>query len=823
MNGFIRDLAYTARSLRRSRLFVWSTVLSLGLGIGATTTMFSVIDAIDLRPLPFRRPDRIVLIHETAPQGSPWCRGPLGCMGALSAPAITDWQDQSGALDLVGAYLAHPRNLTDGNSLEALRTADVSPELFGVLGISPLIGRTFTATDVRSDDKLVVLGYDLWQTRFGGNRSIIGQHLALSDDQAPGTTAVTVIGVMPRGFSLLSSEAWLPLSPSTMMYPKTRDSRLLLALGRLREGKSVQDADAEARLIAARSAATYPQSNRGWSAGVIPFSAAFQLRLNQLGAAGMTAGQQRFTLFAVVAFVLLVATLNVAGLCVVRARAREQELTIRTALGASRRQLVRIVMSECICIAMLGGALGLVLAVWGARIVSSALYLNATQLPIGVNGHVLAFAFLLSVTCGVIASVLPTLTIARLNIARTLQARVVNGRTARTWTQRGIVALETACALMLLTGAGLLAREFFRLRYVEPGYATEGLYVVDPHLPRTIRQGADEQFAFANNALTHLKAVPGVAAATVFMIVAQTPLPDNSAASLVGPPTGSMAVEPDFFRVTGIRLVRGRAFGDDDRAGGAPVAVVDETAAATYWPEQDAIGKVLLLRDSTGIAQRITVVGIAARAKLSVNSVVQPGTPGIYRPIQQVMNGVSSRRFVGRFYVRRAGSSDIVADLRSTLHQVTGLPTGQTDVEALASALDTKLAPQRFHALILIGFALFGMLLAVFGVYGVTAYVAMRRTREIGLRIALGAEPRSILMLVAGTGLRTALIGVSIGVVGFFMTAGVLRKVLMVTRPTDPWTIAVSVLALTIAAVLAGLIPARRAMSVDVVSALRVD
>ncbi len=817
----LADVRQALRSLRRTPGFTAVVVLSLAVGVGATTTMFSVVDAVDHRPLPFPGAKRLVTIHELAPAGSPYCRPTVGCeLIQTSLLTASDWRDQFKTLDAVATLrLFAELRWRQGDESEPIKLTEVSDNFFSLFGGQPFLGRGFLPSEFTPGaDPVLVLSYELWRRRFAGDPKVVGTSISIIDQTRRTERAFTVVGVMPRGFRVLAEEAWSPVLP--LQIPGVEPRRLpeVLAIGRLAEGRTITEARAEARTIAARLSAAYPETNAGWSAEVRQLDGPALLGFWSFGEA-RTPGRGRHLLFGAVAVVLLVAVLNVAALFIVRGLARRRELAVRRALGAPLGRLARLVAAEAFCTAAVGGTLGALLAVWAVRVVGVALSVDAFPFQIGVHVRALGFALMVSATTGLAVSALPALHLSRSDSAGALREHAL--RTAGlqgSWTRNLLIGIEIACALTLVNGAGLVTKELGRLRYDEPGYDPKGLYELRLELPAEAVREAGHQRAVATEALEEVSRTPGVAAAALGAL-SRLALPEHPEVRLSN---AHLAVSPEFFSTTRIPILRGRAFDSSDALGAPPVAILDETAARRLWPGDEAIGKSLALRQGRGPVTSVTVVGMAARSKLFwMTSLTGDPQPLVYRPIAQSWD---QPRGGVNVYARLAGDANrALPALRAVLYRVGGKPVDRTEVVSLREKIATELRQQRFNGSALSAFALFAVLLAAMGIYGVVAYTVTQRSREFGIRMALGAGRARVLTLVTRQALAIALAGTLGGIAGSVALARILASFLGHTSPTDPAVFTGSAAALAVVATVAALVPARRAVAVDPVASLRAE
>jgi putative ABC transport system permease protein len=803
MGTLMQDLRYALRSLRNAPGFAAAAVLTLALGIGANTAIFSVVDAVLLRPLPFPASDRLVRVWGLHPQ--------IGRESA-SLPDFLDWRSQATSLEGLSALSNARFTLTGTGEPEMIRGAFVTADFFHTLGVAPLQGRTFLpGEDTRAAAHVVVLGEGFWRDRFGADPRVLGRQLRLNG------TSYTVVGVAPAAARLAGPvDAWTTLATDTIL---GRRSDFLHVVGRLRPGASTERAREELVTIMRRLEARFPETNTSWSADVQPLRDA-------------TVGPVRTALvifMAAVALVLLIACANVANLMLARAAAREHEIVIRTALGASRGRVLRQLLTESVLLALIGGVLGVLLAAWGVQALGSV---QPDTLPrveeIGLDGRALAFALVLSVATGLLFGLAPAARLSGRAFSGGLRdgnRSVAGGRGLRNL-RGGLVLAEVAVAFVLLVGAGLLVRSFDRLLRVEPGFRTDGLFTARVLLPRTKYGEPAKQTAFYERIVGSLTAMPGVTSAAA---VSDAPLGDS-------PPYLSFDIEgqaarqrgtvqdaevfsasPTYFTTLRIPLVQGRPFGDADRADGLPVAIINRTLARRYFGDRSPVGARLTFEDATdSTAQWMTVVGVVGdihHAGLS-----DPPYPQVYLPLAQ-----SPERWM--VLVARTRSADPLALGPATRSALASIDPdlALSQVTTMEQRIAGVTARPRISALVLGSFALTALLLAAIGIYGVISYGVIQRTRELGIRMALGAGSRSVLTLVLREAMTPVAAGIAVGVLAAWAATRVLRSLLFQTGTTDVTTFLGVTLFLTSAALTACYLPARRAALSDPAVALRVE
>jgi putative ABC transport system permease protein len=816
----IQDLRRGIRLFARRPGLALAAVCSLALGIGANTAIFSVLNAVVLRPLPFPRADRLVIVWETSDDND---RRPV-------APAnYVDWRRDSRSFASLAAYDTFAANLTGRGEPERLRAAGASGDFFATLGVQPLLGRTLLASDdAPGAEAVAVLTHGLWQRLFGGTTTAIGQALIL--DGRPHV----VVGVLPEHFRMPlaeTAEIWTNGDrgiPRSFPFPgditTIRDSHILLVVGRLADGASVQSARADLSAIMDRLAARYPDTNTGLGAHVIALHEQVVGRVQPLVVMLQLA----------VGAMLLIGCANVASLLLGLAAARQAELATRMALGAGRWRLVRQMLAETLAIAIPSGVAAVLLAAWG---VDALVALAPPELPrareIAVDGTVLAFTGALTLATVCLFGLGPAIGASRTAFAPAAQAasRLTASRGVRRW-HRAMAVAELALAQVLLAGAGLLLASFSAAQRVDLGFAPDGRTAADLSLPadRYLRPGstsgnnfridARPKRALVASVLERLRATPGVRAAAASFTAPLAGAPNRGIRIDGRPDRGPgysqsadfQVVTPDYFRALGMTLIRGRGFTAADDEGAQPVMVVNQTFVDRYLPGGDPIGHAVLF----GGKMRHQIVGIVNDARY--RNVEQPADPTFYIPLAQN----DERWPFLTFTVWSDTGGDVPAALRGAVRGADpNLPIAQ--IRAYDEILRTALAPRRFNASLVGIFATVALLLAAVGTYGVLAYAVAARTREIGIRTALGASPREIVRLVMKEGALVTLAAAAIGLAGSVAAAGLLRGMLYQVGPRDPAVLTAVAAALTGVGLLATWLPARHATVIDPTAALRAE
>ncbi|MGI8732784.1 MAG: ABC transporter permease [Pyrinomonadaceae bacterium] len=802
METLLKDIRFGIRNLFKHPTFAVTALLTLAIGIGANTTIFSFVNGILLRPLPYPESERLVVINETAVK-----RG-IPAM-SISFPNFLDWRAQNHVFEDISSFDSERFSITGAGEPARLRGASVSQGTFELLRVAPVLGRTFTAEEDRpKDDGVVILGHDLWQSRFAGNAQVVGQQVVLNNRPR------TVIGVMPPGFKFPeNAELWVPLGLDTTMF--TRTSHGLECIARLKDGVSMVQAQAEMDVIARRIEEQNPVTNEGL--GVLVTS------LHEV----LTGDYRKalLILLGVVSFVLLVASANVANLMLARTSARQKEFAVRSALGASRWRIIRQTLTESLLISLLGAGLGLLLAIWGIKLV---LALIPIKLPFWMNFNldlrVLAFTTAVSLLTALIFGTMPAILGTRVDLNQTLKEGGRSGIASARHRTRGLLVItEVALALMVLVGAGLMIQSFLRLRHVGAGFSEKDVLTFAVILPQAKYKEPPQRSAFFRQLLERVSALPGVEAAAATSTVPLSGGGWGRSLTVEGFPVLSVGqapmiqhtvTTPGYFRTLEIPMIRGRDFNEWDAPDGEKVTIIDERLAREYWPHENPVGKRIRFgppEDNEPWHTVVGVVGAVRHQRLDAET-----RKSVYLSHLQVpVNGLS-------LVVRAKNSSSLVGALRGQIREMDpDLPVN--DLMLMEEVVSESIWQNRLYAILFSVFAGVAVLLAAIGIYGVMSYSVMQRTQEIGIRMALGAQVKDVLQLVVRGGLALSLIGVTIGIAGAFALTRLLRTLLFGVTPTDAATfVAVSMLLLFVALV-ACYIPARRATKVDPLEALRYE
>jgi predicted permease len=815
LEEFLRDLRYGARMLRKNPGFTLVAVLTLALGIGANTALFSVIDAVLLRPLPFHDPGRLVAIRSVDLRDA--THG-----GEISYPAFLDWRSRSHSFEAMSVWNTNNLTYTGGDLPESVPSAVVSANLFSMLGVSPALGRGFIQDeDQRGRDQLpVVLSYEFWQSHFGGDPNVLG--LALTLDGAK----YSVVGVMPAHFQFPVQrervELWTTIAHDLQGKSSMATQRgvsYLRVIARLKPGIEIAQAQADVAPVQEQLNRQYPENR--------PRGVAMQSESDEVAG---TMRSALIILLGAVAFVLLIASANVASLLLARATVRQREFTVRSALGASRWMVVRQLLTESILLAMVGGSLGLLLAHWATTaLVSVAPEGLARTSEVALDFRVLGFTFIIILATGVLFGLAPAVQTSRSDLNRGLRenGRGFSAGPFGTRLRSTLVAAQLAVALVLLTGAGLLLRSFDHLQHVDPGFRADHVLTFLLEVPSHRHPGA-QRSVFVRELLQATRALPSVKSASgIFGLplnadqsafttleIEGHPVPDSQR-----PRVAFRIIESQYFGAMGIRLLQGRTFTPQDEQGGPPLAIVNETFARQIFKGENPLGRRIKPNISFGDiedAPMREIVGVTADVKSS--SIGGNTVPEIYAP-------QTPTDFIGEMtVVVRTGTDPnaLVPAMRSLVSSMDkDLPL--REVRTLEQYVSGSISAPRFEALLLGTFAVLAFVLTTVGLYGAISYSVAQRTREMGIRIALGAQPGSISHMVMREGALLTLVGIGAGLMASLFIVRLIRGLLYGIEATDPATfIAVPLLLLGVA-LLACYIPARRAMRVDPLVALRYE
>ena len=812
MEGLLKEIRYAIRGLLKQPGFTAIAVITLALGIGANTAMFSVINAVLLRPLPYHEPDRLVTIWEESPQ-----RGMYEI--PVSFANLRDWIDQNHVFDQISAYTFTNLNLTGAGEPARLDTLRSSANLFSLIGAKPMLGRVFVPEeDKEGASHVVILGHGLWQSRFGSDPRIVGQTLTLNNQ------SYTVVGVMssgfnfPVGFGYLGKvindpiDLYVPLAASGK--ESARGNYSFFSIGRLKPGVTIEQARAEMTTIESRLEQQYPEGNSGIGVKLVSTQ---EQTVKEIRPALLV-------LLGAVAFLLLIACANIANLLLARATARQKEMAIRAALGASRGRVLRLLLTESLTLSLVGGCLGFLLAVWGTRALIGLAPDNIPRMnEIGVDARVYGFTLAVSIVTGLLFGLIPALHAARpdLNDALKDASKGALANSAGKRTRGVLVALEVALSLVLLIGAGLMIKSFLRLQQMNLGFNPDHVLAVNLSLSSSRYPEERQQSAFFTDVLERLRTLPGVTAAGATTGLPLTLSLSGSDFRIEGQPEpeagkemiiNTRSVSPGYFGTLGISLVKGRDFDDRDKNDAPGAAIINQDLARIYFSNEDPVGKRITFDDGQSW---LSIVGIVGDVKqLGLDSTAKPE---VYFPYLQVTS--PSMSIVVR---TSAEPSSLAAAVKSQIQMVDkDLPI--TAAKTMEQLLAESVSGRRFNMLLLTVFAAVALVLAVVGIYGVMSYTVTRRTHEIGIRVAIGAQPRDVFRMVIGHGMKLALIGVVLGLLGAFGLTRLMESMLFGVAPTDPTTfVSISVL-LSVVALVACYLPGRRATRVDPLVALRCE
>jgi putative ABC transport system permease protein len=801
------DLRYAARLQRKNPGFTIVAVIALALGIGANTAIFSVVNTVLLRPLPYKDPERLVMVWEDASkQGYP--------RDTPAAANFVDWRDQNQVFEGMAAIVDTSFNLTGSGDPERLEGRSVSANMFPLLGVEPQIGRVFTAAeDQPGAQRVVLLSYALWQRRFGGDPGIVGQSLTLNGESH------VVVGVMPARFQFPSSDdqAWVPIA-LTQQDAGNRDRHYLQVLARLKPGVSLAQAQSEMSTIAARLQQQYPESNTDLGAAVQP------LHKHLVG----DIKPALLVLLGAVGLVLLIACANVANLLLARAAVRQKEIAVRVALGARRWRLIRQFLTESVLLSSLGGLVGLAIAYGGLVLLKAFIPENISQArEISIDLKVLGFTFLVSVATGLIFGLAPAVQATRFNQIDTLKE---GGRDAATGgggkRLRGLLVMaEVAISLVLLIGAGLLINSFLRLRNVDPGFRADNLLTMKVVLPDAKYETMERRSVFYTDLINRVQSLAGVRSAAV---TTNLPLYRQGNSISIGiegrpaPPPGqelivvTRIVSPGYFDTMSIPLLQGRQLTEQDIRTTPRVVVISETMARRYWPGEDAVGKRISLGRIRKPEDWFQVIGVVKDVR-QFELTAEP-KPQMYLTYRQA-GFFDARDLVVKTDVDPAS---MAATVRKAVWEI-DKDQPVSNIQTMEEILADSIARQRFSMLLLAIFAAVALVLAGVGIYGVMSYSVAQRAREIGIRMALGAQTGAVLKLAVGYGMKLVLAGLVIGLIAAFALTRVMSTLLFGVTATDPATFTLISLLLISVAALASYIPARRATRVNPIIALRYE
>jgi len=816
MQTFWQDLRYGARMLVKNPGFTLVAIITLALGIGANTTIFSVINSLLLKPIPFPEPDRLALVWKSQVKDA-------SDRNITSAPNFWDWQRQNDVFEKMAILDSAGKgyNLSGDGEPERVSGVRVSAGFFDVLGVRPLLGRVFSPEEEQpGKHQVVIISNGLWRSRYNADPAIIGRTVKVEGEEH------TVVGVMPPDFefSLYSPvrQLWVPVA-----YTKgdqDRGSNSFLCLARLKPGVTMEQASARMNIIGLALAQQYPQDNVGSTVRIDPV----------IGFGTEDQQKTLFTLLGVAGFVLLIACVNVANLLMARGAARQREFAIRAALGASRMRTIRQLLTESLLLAFTGGLTGILVAVWSSSLLLKVLPGNLSAVPFKsiskVNGlsidyKVLAFTWGITCLTGIIFGLLPALIFSKRNVNEFLQegSRGTSGGGARL--RQGLVILEVALALVVLTGAGLMIQSMARLLNVTPGFDPHNVLMLGMSLPQeNTFYGPPGHPQFARNLQEYVGSIPGVISVSA---VSHTPVGGGNAGrgfviegkpdpGSENQPGGKYTIAcPHYFQTMGIKQISGREFTEQDTETAPGVIVINETMAKRYWPDEDPLGKRIKIGSFNADAPWLTIVGVTQDVKQ--NGLDRQTRPEFFRPYNQAAWPVMT-------VVARTASNPraMIAPIKQALakFEPDRAPSG---IRTMDEAIYDSMGSRRFPMMLLIAFSLVALTLAAVGISGVVSFAVSQRTREIGIRMALGAQKGAVIRLVLNRSMAAALIGVGVGMAASLALTRFLTGLLYEVKPMDPLALSLAAAILTSVAFIACYLPARRATKVDPMIALRCD
>lgn len=804
ITSFARDLRYGLRALSKSPGFATVAILSLGLGIGANTAIFSVVHAMLFRPLPFPEPDRLVRLWESRPKNG-------GHRNVVNAWNFLDWREQTHSFEDMAAVLGTDMNITGQGEPLAVPGSAVSPGYFSILGIQPRLGRVFIADDgVPGHNDKVVLSYGLWQTRFGADPNILGKRVNVNGSSR------AVIGVMPMGFSFPRSQARLWTVLAISRDEEWSHGRYLTVVARLKPGISLQQAQQDMEAAARVTAQLRPDNDANWSAEVMPLLTDVTLELRR----------PLLLLLGAVGFLLLIACANVANLLLMRATGRLREIALRQALGASRKRIIRQLLAESVVLAVGGMAAGLVIARLGLSTLL-ALIPQSTPLPrhepMGIGGAVLVFTLLVSAATTIIYGLVPAFRLSRVPVQDALkQGTLQSAGSGNRGLRRAFAIVEISLAILLSIGAGLMLRTLQRLMAVNPGFDTERVVTMSIFTSPAKYQVDQKRFLYMDQLLAEIRNVPGVeSAGTIHMLPLsgaesgscfvrgnKTPTPSAS------PNARFLIISPGYLSTMKTPIFSGRDFSERDKLGSPSVILVNQAFVQENFHGENPLGQLLSVCWDP-FPNPAEVVGVVADARhLALN---QSPQPTIYLPNLQVP------MYFAHIMVRaKLDPRQIMDSVERAIHRIDP-EQAISNVQTMETVVDDSVSQPRFQSLLLLIFAILAQVLSTIGVYGVIAYSVGQRTREIGIRVALGAGRGQVFFLVMQEALLLSAGGVAIGLLSAFGLTRLLRSLLFETTPTDPATLLLVSLLVAVAAALAAYSPALRAMKLDPVQALRYE
>jgi putative ABC transport system permease protein len=807
MTTLLQDLRFGLRMLAKNPGFTAVAILTLALGIGANTAIFSVVNAVLLKPLPYADPDRLAVIWVTEPSAP-------GELFPDTGPDFQDWQAQNHVFEGIAAVTIETGTLTGFGEPLQLRGLSISPNTFELLGVQPLLGRTFSPDEgPTGHNHVVLLSYGLWQSAFGGRKDIVGSKITLDGE------AYNVAGVMPSDLRFptvwsRNPQFWDPITMDAPKWKTDRGNHWFWVLARMKRGVTLKQAAAEMETISTRLAQQYPHSNTGVIARVKSLHQQLTGDVSEV----------LWVLFAAVGFLLLIACVNVANLLLTKSVVRQREMAIRFAVGSGVGRLVRQLLTESVLLFLLGGVAGLVVGTYALRLLLLAAPTGyiPPMISVHLDSRVFGFTFLIAFVTGTLAGLIPAVQATRVSFSQMLKESASAVAASHGLARGLLTAGEIAIALVMLVGAGLATRSLVRLLGVQPGFDPRQVVAGRVSLPDSRYPKEPQQQAFFRNLIERVQALPGVVSAGA---ASELPLNGGSNGTVViegqaapkdiwsSPLVESCTVTPNYFRTMRIPLLGGRDFAETDTKEEPLVAVINETMARRFWPHQDAVGKRFKHNDPE--AKWVTVIGVVGDVREF--GLAEPAIPEAYYPESQ--STFSELVLV----VRTANDPQAQAPaIRKALNDLDkDLPW--YSVQTLSEMVSNSSREKRFVALLLGLFAAMALVLASVGIYGVVSYSVSQRTREIGIRMAFGAEVRNVLGMVLREGLLLVITGVTVGLLGAWALSRYLTSILYAVRATDLVTYILAALLMTVVALVACLVPARRAAKVDPMVALRYE
>jgi predicted permease len=814
-----RDLRYAMRQLRRSPGFTVVAILTLALGIGANTALFSVVNGVLLNPLPYPHAEQLVTLHESKPNFE---------TGSISYPNFRDWQKDNHSFSSIAIARSYSYSLTGLGEAEQVQARFISSDFFPLLGVNPIVGRTFVSgEDEIGAAPMAMISAGLWNRKFGSSPAALGKSITLDGRD------YTIVGVVPANFELFLrisrvrvADVYVPIGQwNNPLLPKRGAGLGVHGVGRLKPGVTIEQARADLDQISRNLAVAYPDTNKGISASLIPF------RDDMVG----NVQPILLVLLGAVGFVLLIACVNVANLLLARSTGRTREFAIRAALGAGQGRLIRQLLTESILLALAGGGLGLLLAQWATRAV---LALLPAELPraaeIRLDAHVLIFTAVISLLAGILFGLAPALKTSHLRLHETLKESGRGSSGARHRAQGVFVVLEMAMALVLLVGAGLMIRSLAALWNVDPGFRPDNVLTFNLSLPPSVMHTTPDAIRAAVRDLdAKFASTPGVQAVSLSWGASPLGYDDEQLFWLDGQSKPSTEndmnwtidyiVEPAYLNVMGIPLQRGRFFTTQDDEHAPLVVVVDDVFARKYFGDQDPIGKRIVLNTTGGKAEIVGIVGHVNQWGLDADNTHELRAQ-LYIPCMQMPDAFVAMVPSGTGVLVRSDGAvpGLLSAIRHTNQQMS-IDQVISGAQSMNEVISDSLAARRFSMILFGVFAALALLLSSVGIYGVISYLVGQRTHEIGIRIALGARRTDVMRLVLGHGLKMACIGVVIGLAASFGLTRLMTNMLYGVSPTDPLTLGGVAILLTLVALAACYVPARRAMRVDPIVALRYE